>query len=397
MSPRTTIAALLLLAACRPGTKPSFRWGGTSSSGSDQPDADSGGAGDTDAEPDSDTDADSDTDSDADADADSDADADPGYQGPSYACVRSIYPDLGAGREPWGGRDEAPRAEAQGAPPQTGAHNQQDDHECRLWAMASLDIPGAALRAHLVDQPDSIKNQGRSNDNGWGLAWWDDGESEPTVRRGEAPAYEDAFFDDAVDEVAAARPQVAVAHVRACSSGLCNLPNPHPFQLELLGRSWLLGHNGTIDKGLLISLIDPDFLAAHPPHNGSNPDEWIDSELYLRLLLQQVQAHEGQVEPAIQATVQAMHAQGGRINGANFFLSDGRTVWAYRDGMSLYWFYDAVVAPCSAIASDYPTDDRGRWEKLEDGQLVVMHPDREPDLIQIWLEDEPEDDPLSLL
>ncbi len=57
--------------------------------------------------------------------------------------------------------------------------------------------------------------------------------------------------------------------------------------------------------------------------------------------------------------------------------------------------YSASSLMKPAIASDYPTDDKGRWNKLEDGQLVVMYPDREPDLIQIWIEDEPDDDPLG--
>ena len=390
MSARIAIAALLLT-ACRPSDGPAFRWGGTSQPDAGRPTV----VGDADIDTDTDADSDTDTDTDADSDTDTDADTDTGYQGPAYACVRSIHPNMGAARElggPFAVGDGVPAAQPHGAPGESPAQSSQDDHECRLWAMTAGDIPGPALQAHLVDQPDSIKNQGRSNGNGWGLAWWEQSEGEPTVRRGEAPAYDDAFFDDAVAEVMASEAQVAVAHVRACSSGLCNLPNPHPFQLELLGRSWLLGHNGTIDKELLLSLIDPTFLVAHPTHNGSNPDEWIDSELYLRLIMEHVQAQGGEVVPAIQRAVHALHDSGGRISGANFFLSDGQTVWAYKDGMSLYWFYDTVVAPCSAVASDYPTDDRGRWQKLDDGQLVVLHPAREPDLIQIWLEDEPEDE-----
>jgi len=387
MNPRHTTVALLLW-GCSPQQGPGFRWGGTSAVDTARPTPDSG---------DADTDADSDADSDADADADADADVD--YTGPSYACVRSIHPDFGSSQdrtEPQGQSDDPSASEVHGLEPEPEpepeAHSQQGDHECRLWAMTAPDIPGAALRAHLVDQPDSIKNLGRTNDNGWGLAWWSQDQGAPTVRRGEAPADEDAFFDDAVAEIIADRPTVAVAHVRACSSGLCHLPDPHPFQLDLLGRSWLLGHNGTIDKVLLLSLIDPAFLAAHPPDNGVDADEWIDSELYLRLLLQHVERLDGDVVAAIQDAVQALHDGGGRVNGANFFLSDGETLWGYRDGQSLYWFHDTMVAPCSAIASDYPTDDKGRWNKLDDGQLVVMHPDREPALIQIWLEDEPQDE-----
>ncbi len=390
MIPRSTIPLLLTSMACQPAQGPAFRPSGPSLRDTARPLVD-------DTEADTDSDSDADTDADADAGADTDADADlEGYTGPAYACMRSVWPDaeprqLGLGSLE---RTEASSQAYSGPPGLLSATTsvEQPAHECRLWAVTAPDVPGAVLRAHLVDLPDSIKNLGESNDNGWGLGWWTPDDDEAVIHRGEAPAYEDAFFDDAVAQAAADSPTVAVAHVRACSSGLCHLPDPHPFHLELMGRHWLLGHNGTISKDLLLSLVDPDFLDSHPPDNGENADEWIDSELYLRLILQYVEARDGDVEGAIQAAIWDLHDGDGQVSGANFFLSDGETLWAYRDGMTLYWFHDRVVAPCSAVASDYPTDDKGRWNKLSDGQLVVMHPDREPDLLQVWWDQDEEDE-----
>ncbi|MFH1468647.1 MAG: class II glutamine amidotransferase [Pseudomonadota bacterium] len=350
MSPPLT---LLLLAACRP-PDPGFHPGVHALEDSSTPTDDSASPDDT---------------------ADSGHAAPPMRpHGPPFACIRSIWPDYGVpARDP--GRDATDsRPEAPSPLP----------HECRLWAATSAALPPALLQAHLVDLPDAIKALGAANDDGWGLGWWPPGQPTPEIRRGQAPATEDPFFDDAVTQAQADTPTVAVAHVRACSSGLCDLPDPHPFAMDLLGRRWLLGHNGTIEKSLLLALIDPDFLADHPPQNGTNEAEWIDSELYLRLLLQQIQAEGGQVEEAIREVVWRLHAGPGRVSGANFFLSDGATLWAYRDGNTLSYFYDDYVAPCAAVASDFPTESRGRWIKLEDGQLVVLHPDRAPDLLQIW-------------
>ena len=56
--------------------------------------------------------------------------------------------------------------------------------------------------------------------------------------------------------------------------------DPHPFERVKDDRYWLMGHNGTIDKDVLVSLIRPDYLAANPPQYGSNQSEWIDSDLY---------------------------------------------------------------------------------------------------------------------
>jgi glutamine amidotransferase len=302
----------------------------------------------------------------------------PHPHGLPFACIRSIRPDYGVPHTVSDRREASGRPQLESPLP----------HECRLWAATSAALPAVVLRAHLLNLPKAIKPLGASNDDGWGLGWWPPGETAPTLRRGQAPASEDPFFDDAVTEASVATPTVAVAHVRACSSGLCDLPDPHPFAMDLLGRHWLFGHNGTIDKPLLLALIDPAFLAAHPPDNGRDETEWVDSELYLRLLLQQVQKEGGQVEDAIRDVVWRLHAGPGRVSGANFFLSDGATLWAYRDGNTLSYFYDDYVAPCSAVASDYPTEERGRWIKLEDGQLVVLHPDGEPELLQIWWKEE---------
>lgn len=208
----------------------------------------------------------------------------------------------------------------------------------------------------------------------------------PQVRRGAPPAAEDPGFDTAAAEAGAAAPPIAVSHVRNCSSGLCNIPDPHPFERFAMGRHWLLGHNGSIDKDALRDLVGEDYLAENPPAVGESFEEWIDSELYLLLLLKAIGEHAGDVEPAVEEAIRALHAASTDLHGLNFVLTDGERLWAYREGNSLSWFYDEAGATCSAVASQHPTEAAGWWQPVDEFDLVVLRPDGPPEFIPLDVE-----------
>jgi len=270
-----------------------------------------------------------------------------------------------------------------------GQPDQSDDggdHNCRFWSIVTDRVPAEVVEGHLVTLPASLKNLGQQNDNGWGIAWYPEAGGGAEVRRGAPPAAEDPDFDAAAAEVGEARPAIAVSHVRNCSSGLCDIPDPHPFERLVDGDHWLMGHNGGISKQLLRDLVGDEYLEQNPPTVGESFDEWIDSELYFLLLLKTIEEHAGAVEPAIEEALQAMHAAGPGLNGLNFFLTDGETLWAYREDNTLDFFYDDVGAPCSAVASQHPTDAAGWWEPVEEFDLVVLRRDGPPEFIPIDVE-----------
>ena len=94
------------------------------------------------------------------------------------------------------------------------------DHECRFWGIIAENAPGAAIQDHLVNLPNSIKNLGAVNPDGWSVGYYPDGSIDPTVNRGFPPASSDPNFDAAVNEAASATPRIAVSHVRNTSSGI---------------------------------------------------------------------------------------------------------------------------------------------------------------------------------
>jgi len=246
-------------------------------------------------------------------------------------------------------------------------------HNCRFWGVVAEHAPGSAIYDQLVAHPNSLEKLSSYNVNGWGIGYYSDSAAEPMIERSRTAAYLDPFFDSIVTRVAAETPRIAVAHIRNCTSGLCDIPNPHPFEREKGGRHWLMGHNGTIDKSVLLDLIRPDYLAANPPQYGVNEDEWIDTDLYFIFMLQTIEDHDFEMKPALGDVVQSLRANiPGIFKQLNFFLTDGTALWSYCEGNTLYYLYNNGDTSYSAVASQYPGALPENWVAMDDGQLVTL-------------------------
>ena len=268
--------------------------------------------------------------------------------------------------------------------------NDDQFHECRFWGIIAGDAPGSVIEDHLVNFPNSIKILGAANPNGWSVGYYPDGSLDPVVLRGYQPASTDSAFNAAASEAAAATPRIAVSHVRSTSSGVIPLTgNPHPFERIKNGKHWLMGHNGTIDKNVLLKLIRPGYFAANPPLYGLNQSEWIDSDLYQIFVLQTLEDFNWQVKPALGYVIHRLREKIGPSTSPsteqlNFFLTDGTNLWGYREGNTL-WYLDETSnpTPYSVLASQPPSSSPGSWISMSDGQLITMYQDAAPELENI--------------
>ncbi len=198
-------------------------------------------------------------------------------------------------------------------------------HECRIWGITANTIPYSVVLDQLVNLPNSLKNLGASNPNGWGLAYYSN--IEPVVLRGQLPANTDPQFIVAAGIVAASGGTIAVGHVRKASSGLINIPDPHPFERFKNNDWWLFCHNGGIDKNILINLIGTQYLANNPPYVGSNQNEWIDSELYFIYILKCCEENNWNIDQGITtAIINICNKVPGTSETLNFILTDGTTI-----------------------------------------------------------------------
>jgi len=260
-------------------------------------------------------------------------------------------------------------------------------HNCRLYGIIAEDVPAAIVQDHLINLPNSLENLSPSNPDGWGICYYPDGDSYADINRGYPAAYLDPNYDLAVEEAALASPRIIVAHIRNTSSGITPASgDPHPFERFKGGKDWLMAHNGTIDKNVLIDLIRPAYFAANPPVNGSNFAEWIDTELYFLFVLQTLEDFNWQVKPALGYVIRKLREEIGvgtspSEERLNFYLTDGDVIWAYREGngiYTLYYLYNNTGAPYSAVASQYPSTAQGDWIWMDNGQIVTLFKDAPP-------------------
>jgi len=253
-----------------------------------------------------------------------------------------------------------------------------ETHECRFWGMIAEDsLPHDVVLDHLINLPYSLENLSASNPDGWGIAFYNS--TEPTVLRGPDPAYLDPNYDLAVNQMADSGAWIGVAHIRTCSSG-ARPPwgNPHPFMRYKNGKWWAFGHNGNLDKNNLKNLIGPEYLAANPPTVGTNWDDpdVIDSDLYMLYILKCIEANGWNVTLGIAQAVKDITSTDS--GAANFFLTDGQTLWGFRKGRTLEYYHTAEY---SAIASQHPTSTTGGWISLSDYNLITLKRGLAPSII----------------
>jgi len=238
--------------------------------------------------------------------------------------------------------------------------------------MTAADVlPEAVVYDHLINLPNSLKNLGAYNPNGWGLAYYNnDG---LTALRGKPPANTDQNFTLAVQKIAESSASIAVGHVRLATSGAINIPNPHPFVRDKGGKFWAFGHNGGLDKNKLKTLIGAEYLADNPPTVGSNWDDpnVVDSDLYMLYVMKCIEENGWNVISGIAKAVADIRAVD--YGAMNFFLTDGETLWGFRLGYELYYYYNSTSSSqYSALASQFPKDTQDGWIALQDYNLVIL-------------------------
>jgi predicted glutamine amidotransferase len=257
-------------------------------------------------------------------------------------------------------------------------------YACSMWASISSQIPGGQIMGDLLTRPKALITSSNFNGNGWGLAYFNQGNSIPVVQRGKPPAYMDPMYDSAVVQAAAAKPCVMIGHVRFASSGIYGIPNPHPFERTGNGRHWLLAHTGTIKKEKLLAIIRPEFFAANPPFHGTAINSWIDSDLYSILMMQCLEDNGYQVKKAIGSAIQQLKSTEPVDRGQyNMIFSDGTTLWVFRWGDHIWYKHNTQDSAYSAVCIR-PTDPNDEsWIHIKDGELVTFRQDAAPEVENI--------------
>jgi glutamine amidotransferase len=204
--------------------------------------------------------------------------------------------------------------------------------------------------------------------HGWGTCWYE--KKKITVLKGIRSAV-NPNLNQPVQITALTR--LFMFHMRQATSGDISEKNTHPFTYN----NYSFAHIGSVNKELLLQSLTAPFISNFQ----SDP---IDSEVYFRSILQQ--AKNGDIVGAIRNVTQQVNSD----RGANFLLSDGETLYAYRFGLPLYWMRwnqqspftiqtatgltlsSAQLAsnPAYIISSEKVCD--GYWTALDEGELFIV-------------------------
>jgi predicted glutamine amidotransferase len=159
----------------------------------------------------------------------------------------------------------------------------------------------------------AFQHRGAANPDGWGLAWFKDGQ--PEIRKEPASANRSRAVLDVLSKPNSFISNIFIGHVRYASCGTRTEQNTHPFWRDLHGTPIVFAHNGT-----LRDLPEPANLR---PHGET------DSERALCLFLSWMQK-EG-VAFSNFRRIEEWLRQLNRRGSMNLLFSNGSELFAYRD------------------------------------------------------------------
>jgi len=256
---------------------------------------------------------------------------------------------------------------------------------CRLFGLTAGTTP-VRTTFWLLDAPDSLEVQSHRNADGAGIGYFDAARA-PVLDKQPEPAFADQEF---IREARQASSVTFVAHVRWATAGGRTVQNTHPFAMH--GR--IMAHNGGFgDLGLLEKQLGP-YLALVQGDT--------DSERYFALIIQQTEAHGGDVGAGITAAARwiASHLP---LSSLNTIVAAPGELWALRypdqhalhilsrpagtsrveagaRGMHVRSATSSVHAPgldssASVVVASEELDGESGWRMLEAGELVHVGAD----------------------
>ena len=248
---------------------------------------------------------------------------------------------------------------------------------CRLFGLTSGTVPVRAT-FWLLDAPDSLEAQSHRNADGSGIGFFDSAGA-PVLDKQPEPAFSDEEFNR---EARQAESATFIAHVRWASTGGRTLLNTHPFTMH--GR--IMAHNGGFGElprleeqlGPYASLVLGD----------------TDSERYFALIIQQTEAHGGNVGAGITAAASWI-AEHLPVSSLNTIVTAPGELWAlrYPDQHALHILErpagqelhvrsstSSMHAPAlegapSVVVASEELDGESSWRMLAPGELVHVRPD----------------------
>jgi predicted glutamine amidotransferase len=187
-------------------------------------------------------------------------------------------------------------------------------------------------------------------------------------RRAESASESRDLYAKAVERTEKSPSSIVIGHLRKATYGNTALVNTHPFHYH----DWVFGHNGSIYNVNTLPLVD------------RQPFGTTDSERFLYWLVDQIR-HSMDATSSIISHIQEWRSHL-IYSSLTFVLSDGETLWAYRDigdkalekGESVeerfkyYTLFWTLVNQTPVVCSEPLPGVSPHWEEIQDKQLFVF-------------------------
>jgi glutamine amidotransferase len=227
-------------------------------------------------------------------------------------------------------------------------------HLAYVGAPASLHELLFGAPHALARQAEHPRHQqsGTDNPDGWGVAWYDAGREAPHVHRTLTPIWDDDEFARASVDIECT---AALAAARLASPGATlDVSGNAPF---VEGR-WSFSLNGIV-HGFTDGIGDELRARLTPDRRRAIVGD-ADSEVLFALVLQHLADGVAPDDALERVVADVLAITTGRLN---LLLTDGTTVYATRQGNSLFRLG-------SCIASE-PLDDQPAWCEVPDGTVLT--------------------------
>jgi glutamine amidotransferase len=206
--------------------------------------------------------------------------------------------------------------------------------------------------ARQAERPRHQKS-GDTNPDGWGVAWYTPEAEAPQLYRTVTPIWDDADFAKRSEDIVCT---AVLAAARLASPGATiDVTGNAPF---VDGR-WAFSLNGIV-RGFTDGVGD-ELRARIEPARRARLVGDADTEVLFALVLQLI---DGGAEPDValeQVVRDVLAITTGRLN---LLLTDGCTVYATREGNSLFRL--------GALVASEPIDDEGAWREIPDGSVIAL-------------------------
>ncbi len=246
---------------------------------------------------------------------------------------------------------------------------------CRL--LGYLGHEAAPLRSVLIDPANSLRNQSRQNQDGWGISSYQAGSPLPEVRRGLNAAFQDSDFEDAANT----QSPVFIAHVRAATVGATSEANCHPFSFG----PWSFAHNGTVRH---FAEVRPELLRRIDSDLRAEIKGQTDSEACFHLFLTELRKEASDLEhPTPEQVARSLRAavvwlsertdRWGEVPTAtNFLVTNGELMVATRHHRTLS-YVGSPAAPTEGpldrlLIASSPLGGEASWRTVPEGSILAV-------------------------